>query len=362
MEDKLNFSLPKEKGGKSKANKTTITLILLLLVLTTLILLAELSGRDSTNEKKNAALSAEKTKELASKLAQRNLYKQAAMVWQDYLGKGELTDAERAKTLFQIGTLLEKAGLYEQAIESYYRSELTAKPGELEREINVHIQNCFERLGKFSVLRYELMDRTSFKETAPAGSKIVAEIGAEKFTEADIDGIIERAIDNQLASFAAFMTTEQLNEQKKNMLEQYKSPQARNQFLQTWVTEEILYRQALEDGLAEKEEVKQIIGDLTRSLLSQQLINQQLADKIHITETDLQTYYQANRDKFVMPADEDANTPPRQKSFDEARQQVMYELSNQKRQEVQQDYIKQMMDKYNVIIHTSALKQAQGDE
>ena len=45
----------------------------------------------------------------------------------------------------------------------------------------------------------------------------------------------------------------------------------------------------------------------------------------------------------------------RQKAFDEVQQQVMMMLSNQKRQDVQQDYIRQMMDKYNVIIHTSAL-------
>jgi hypothetical protein len=40
----------------------------------------------------------------------------------------------------------------------------------------------------------------------------------------------------------------------------------------------------------------------------------------------------------------------------------MSTLLNQKRQDVQQDYIKQMMDKYNVIIHTSALTGAAKDE
>ena len=30
-------------------------------------------------------------------------------------------------------------------------------------------------------------------------------------------------------------------------------------------------------------------------------------------------------------------------------------MANQKRQDVQQAYIRQMMDKYNVIIHTSVL-------
>ena len=54
--------------------------------------------------------------------------------------------------------------------------------------------------------------------------------------------------------------------------------------------------------------------------------------------------------------------PERQKSLDEVRQQVMSMLANQKRQDVQRDYIKQMMDKYNVIVHTSALGKAQENE
>ena len=43
------------------------------------------------------------------------------------------------------------------------------------------------------------------------------------------------------------MTPEQLNSQKKQALEQFKSPQARMQYLQSWIAEEILYRQALQE-------------------------------------------------------------------------------------------------------------------
>jgi hypothetical protein len=258
--------------------------------------------------------------------------------------------------LFQIGTQLEKANLYADAIEYYYRSEMAAKLDELEPQINSHIQDCFEKLGKFSALRYELMDRTAFRQSGQAGSKVVAEIGSEKITEADLDAIIENNIDNQLKPMAMFMTPEQLNNQKKEALEQFKSPQARMQFLQSWVAEEILYRQALQEQLPDKDEVKGILGQVERNVLSQQLMNEQLASKIHITDTDLQTYYTANKDKYAEPTDaNDPNSPKRQKSFDEVRQQVMMTLLNKKRQDVQQDYIKEMMDKYNVVIHTSAL-------
>jgi len=451
MEEKLDFSLPEKKKRNNLTGKLSIVLLLIIAGLMLVNMLIR-PCQQAPALQKTAGLSADQTKQLATKLAQRNLYQRAAKLWQDYLAEAKMPEPERARTLFQIGTLLEKGNLYDEAIEYYYRSEAAAKLDELEPQINAHVKDCFEKLGKFSALRYELMDRTSLKASDQAGGKVVAEIGAEKITEADLDAEIENSIDNQLSPMSAFMTAEQLNEQKKKMLEQYKSPEAKVQFLQGWLAQEILYRQALEDKLTEKLEVKKLLDEVTRGVLSQQMMNQQLADKINITETDLQTYYTANKDKYLEPAkaqishilvkdrqqgdtligrikngedfgtlakefsidettkekggkieadvttgadipvigeskelngkifaanapsvlDEPAETkkgweivkveqktPERQKSFDEVRQQVISTLLSQKRQEVQTEFIKQMMDKYNVIIHTSAMTGAQ---
>jgi parvulin-like peptidyl-prolyl isomerase len=195
--------------------------------------------------------------------------------------------------------------------------------------------------------------------------------------------------------------------------------------------------------LGEKPEVKRLVHSLTRQALSRQMLDEQLASKIHVTDTDVQTYYAANKDKYVEPArarishivasdqekadellkriqdgadfaelakesggkiDEDVRPgssvpgigdandlnaaifatdapkvldrafktekgweivrvdekhPQRQKSFDEVRQQVMMELLRRKSEEVQREYLKEMMDKHKVIVHTSALPQAQ---
>lgn len=363
MEEKLDFSLPEKKDGNSIMSKVLIILVAVMLVLVSVNLFLIVLRQNAPTGAAPSTFTSGRTKELANKLAQRNLNRQAAKVWQDYLSAGRLSDVERAKVLFQIGTQFEKANFYGDAIEYYYRSEMAAKLNELESQINSHIQDCFENLGKFSTLRYELMDRTGFKRSGQAGSKVVAEIGSEKITEADLDAIIENNIDNQLKPMAIFITAEQMNAQKKESLEQFKSSQAKMQFLQSWIGEEILYRQALQEGLADKAEVKGLLGEVERNILSQQLINQQLASKIHITDTDLQTYYAANKDKFVEPADvNDPNSTKRQKSFDEVKQEVMMDIMNKKRQDVQQDYIKEMMDKYNVVIHTAAFTGAGKNE
>jgi parvulin-like peptidyl-prolyl isomerase len=451
MQEKLDFSLPEKKQSSAAANWIVIVLLLILTALTGANLALRPTGSERLVHTSDVSLSSEQVKQLAGKLAQRGLHIRAAEVWQDYLSGAELTDAERARIIFQIGTLFEKAGIYDRAIESYYRSEAAAELPELKSQINAHVKECFEKLGKFSALRYELMDRTSIDSQPTAGTKVVAEIGPEKITEADLDAIIEDNIANQLEPMASFMSAEQLNEQKKKMLERYKDPQTKQQYLQSWLAQEVLYRQALQDELMAKPEAKKLIDQLTRGALSQLVMNNELASKINITETDIQTYYTANKDKFVDPssatishilvedeqkADEligrikggedfaelakefskDADTkadggkigaevlegslvpgigteaelnkkifaveapklldepfktekgweivkvetisPARQKELDEVRQQVMSMLTSQKSQDVQRDLIEQLMEKHNVIVHTSALSGA----
>jgi hypothetical protein len=356
MEEKLDFSLPEKKSKNSIDSKLSILLLICLIGLTLVSLFMKSPNKGLLPNKIDSSFSPEQIKELAAKLAQRNLYTRSAEVWQEYISLAGLSNTEHAKALFQIGTLYEKAGMYAEAIEYFYRSEITSKLDDLESQINLHLKDCFERLGKFSALRYELMDRTSFQQEKKAGEKIIAEIGSEKITDSDLNAIIEHTIDIQLSPMTAFMSNEQLNQQKQQMLEQYNTQTAKTQFLQSWLAQEVLYRNALEQELAREPEVKREIEELTRSVLSQQIMNRELADKINITETDLQTYYQANKDKYIEAADEeDPNSSERQKSYDEVRTQVMNELVSKKSQDIQQEYIKQLMDKYDVILHTSAL-------
>lgn len=356
-EDKLDFSLPGKKPGSRAANVVAILLLLVLVGLTAAILLRGSSA--VSPQPKATVLSAEQARQLATKLAGRNLYEQAAGMWEKYIARSGLTGTDRAKALFETGTLLEKAHRYGDAIEYFYRSEMAAKLPELESRINAHVKSCFEKSGRFSALRYELMDRTSLEGKGSAGGKVVAELGPEKITEADLDAMIEQNIDNQLEPYSAFMTAEQLASQKKKMLEQYKSPSSKQQFIEDRLGREVLYREALTQGLSDKPQVKRLLEELEREVLSRQIMNQQLADKIHITETDLRTYYEANKDKYTEeikdPNDPNAPARKRQKSFDEAGQELMSSLANEKRQDVQQAYMKEMMDKYNVVIHTSAL-------
>jgi peptidyl-prolyl cis-trans isomerase C len=451
MAEKLNFTLPEKRPRGSMAGTLMVLLLIVLVALVGTNLYVTLSGKEP-EPVAVGSLSVEQAKDLAGKLAQRGLYQQAAIAWQDYLAAAQPAAAQQAQIHFQIGGLFEKAGFYGEAIEHYYRSEAAAELEELRPQLNAHVKECFERLGKFSALRYEVMDRTSIDPSKSTGGKVVAEIGSEKITASQLDALIEESIEDQLAPMRAFMTPEQINEQKKRTLEQSRSPQAKQEFLQSWLAQEILYRQALDQQLGEKPKVKRLVHSLTRQALSRQMLDEQLASKINITDTDVQTYYAANKGQYIEPAKAkishilvndpqraddllklaregadfaelakgssldsvtketggkiaeevrpgshvpgigDANDlnaaifaadapmvldrafqtdkgweivrvdemhPARQKGFDEVRQQVMMELLRRKSQDVQRDYLKEIMDKHKVIVHTSALSPAQ---
>ena len=78
MEEKLDFSLPEKKQKNTIVNKISIALLLILVALTTANLLIGPSEKPYQSKGTAASpLSAEQTRQLAAKLAQRNLYDRA---------------------------------------------------------------------------------------------------------------------------------------------------------------------------------------------------------------------------------------------------------------------------------------------
>lgn len=301
MPDKLDFSLPKGAKKRDKAHKFNAIVFLMLIVLLGINIFLVSRVVESKGFGGVKKLSPDETKTIAQKLAERNLYEQSASVWKRYLQDADLSNAERARVLFNVGSLLQKSGEYSDAIEYYYRSEQAEKLDELESDISSHLADCFEKLNLFSARRYEMMGRINIAGGSDAG-KIVAEIGNEKISEAGLDGIIEKLIDGQLSAYSAFMAPEQVKQQKQMMLEQIKGPKAKMEFLQSWLGKEVLYRKALEDKLMESDSVKDQIQELTKALLSKEVLDKELASKVNITQTDLQLFYDGNKDNFVAPA------------------------------------------------------------
>lgn len=303
MSDKLDFSLPERKPVPDKG--TTGNRILLILILMAVIANAFMIVKNRDEPAATSvpgSLSSDEQKQLALKLEKQNLHSVATEAWKEYLKLAHPDKIEKAKIYYRIGKLHQDAKEYAQALDSYYRSESFHHASELESEIGRRTQECLEAMGKFAALRYELADRVGLNQTPEAtGEEVVAEIGTQKISKSELDRRIEASIEQQLAQFASHMTEEDRKKQKETLLSQFSSSAYRLQFLNQYVMEEILYRNARESKLAEEPETRSLLLDSERSLLARRVISKELADSIKITASDVSTYYEANKSNYMQP-------------------------------------------------------------
>jgi hypothetical protein len=354
MEQKLDFSLPSKAEKKSRGHIVGFALILVSIWLA--ILSPYILPKSRTaSEAAGSDISFQQAQDLAGKLASRGLYDRAASVLEDAASRTKLQATDLAKLYYQVAEYLAEGGKYDGAVEYYYRSEMFDKVVD-EQQMNARLKECFERMGKFSALDREIASRTSMKGAKEPDSPVVAEIGTEKITAQKLDDMIEQQIEDQMSRYAAFMKPEQISERKKEMVRQFTEPKTREKFLEGWLGQEVLYRQAMAKGLADKPEVKRMMETMSKGLAAEQAMNEEVAAKVTITETDARTWYEAHKSQYVEQG-KDPNSPPVQKSYDEAKDAVYQQLHDEKTRDVQQAYIKQLMDKFNVVVHTSAFGQ-----
>ncbi|MGB9499018.1 MAG: hypothetical protein ACKVE4_04540 [Dissulfuribacterales bacterium] len=357
MTDKLDLRLPERPvSPKASVSKTVIFINLMILVLVgaTLAIMLFRPGHGmlrGVSAKKDTALSEDVQKQVALKLEKQGLNKVAASAWEEYLAAGNSNKDQIAKIWFRIGKLYQDADTYDQALAAYYRSERISPLSEISSEISRRVQECLEAMGKFAALRDELADRVGMPQpdqdqSAPRQT-IVAEIGPQKITVSDIDHQIETVIDRQLSRMAAYLPEDVRNKQKEALLKQFSSTSQRQQFLNQYLGEEILYREARSSDLMNDPAVQSEIKDQERALLAARMVEKMYADNIKITPGDLNNYYEAHKADYMKD--------DKQKPFEAVKNEVYSALRAGKEQEVREVLLNHLKDKYDVVIHSSVL-------
>jgi len=302
MSEALEMKLP-ERGAKRKdGSKLTWLLLALVLAVAIANIVIALHAQRSNETAGPAGLSPDALKDLALRLEKQGLRQQATQGWQEYLAASGAGAEERAKIWYRIGKLRQEAGHYDDALDGYYRSEAFAKLDELRDEIGWRTQECLEAAGRFAALRYELAGRVRAGGNKDSSdSEVVAEIGPEKITKADLDRMIEEQITHQLDQLAPFLPPEERMEQKQAMLQRFSSSEQRLAMLQQFLAEELLYRRARLLKLAENVQTRDLLKDLERKVLARRALEAELAEKIKITPGDIETYFQAHKSEYVQP-------------------------------------------------------------
>ena len=370
MSKELDLSVPEtgKKSGKTSMKWAYVLLSLLLLVslLNTVILYKKKSGFSGSEN--GLTLPPEELKELALKLEKQSLNLQAVDAWKQYLSVSSPDKDETAKIWYRIGKIYQAKDDYNNALDAFYRSESFSKPFDIRDEINRRIQECLESAGKFAALRYELGERVgedlnakgTNKNNGPgAGDQIVAEIGSYKITREDLDKKIEKLIASRISGLSRYLPPDQINKEKENLLKQYSTENGRRMFLEQYIVEEILYRKAREDRLAETQEVKDALWDMEKNYLASKVLENAYANEIKLTSTDVKDYYEANKGKYVR---KDKGGKEQQLAFDDVKDRVTLDLMSEKEKDVQKNLIAQLREKYNVVVHNSALSPTENAE
>jgi len=352
MATEVNLSLPQRSGRRNSQGPVLLVLICVMIAIsaTTLVVLVF----DRTASRKTwTGLDRHELEDLAITLEQRHLYDAAAGAWREYLDEGGRNRREQGAIWYRIGKSYEEAGQYESALDAYYRSERLGADEEIALDRGLRIQESRERLGKFAALRSELSSRTS---VGSPNEEVVAEIGVTKIRKSDLDAMIQERIADELASYRGIMTEDELNAQKEKLFSAYATGEQRSRMLTQYIARELLSRKAREDGLADDPDVRRRILDSESGLLAGEELSSVIADRVHITDADLRSYFSNHVGQYV----DNESDPPIQRSFEEAKNDVYADLYAERAGAVQNDLMNELRDRYDVVIHQSALTDAAG--
>lgn len=307
MSSELNLSVPEVSNSKSGKPSKTVTVLLALVLIAVIINIGIVFLLNANrNASVNSFLPQATQKKLALKLEEQGLYDTAIEAWKVYLAEAAHSAKDRAMIWYRIGKLYQKKGDYEHALSGYYRSESHANVEDISDEIARNVSECLELMGKFTALSHELRDRVGMAPDSDNGKKtsdetVLAEIGPQKITRQDFKQHIESQIDRQMAQFASHLPLEQRNKQKEALLKQVASPEKFKMLLNQYVLEEVLYRKAREENLTDDPEIRSLLSAQEKALLSRMVIEKEYKRKINITDSDLETYYKANEDHYIVP-------------------------------------------------------------
>lgn len=351
MRNDLGLNVPGRGDRSDRPGRFQMALIAAVIAVLLALVMMFGFGEKRASRAETGGLSAKKLEALALKFENQKLPEAAARAWTEYLGAASLGDEEAAQVWFRVGKLYQEGTDYERAIEAYYRSEALAKVPDLETELGQRTTACLEAMGKFAAADQNLVERTAVvaakPDTSKAGKEVLAEIGTQKITRADLNQIIESEVDAQLSQMSGGFSAEEKAAEKKRILDGIAKQGGRDKLLEQFVAEELLYRFAVEQKLGDDPEVRALTRNLERKILSQKLMDREFARRIVIDPAGVRQYYDAHKDEFKKDG--------AQLTFEQAKDQAAAALRFQRAMEVQQQVLGQLRDKYNVVIHTAKL-------
>lgn len=302
------------------------------LVFTTIIFSLGIVLATGCGTKSGPKVLGDKVREYANDLYNRELFKQAIEQYKLYLSNYDVSNKEQANINYIIGDIyFDRLKDYENALASYLKVKHFYPESSLIEEINKKVVACLERLERSVDAQQALKETTSLDPGSVAPNRpgeVIARIGNRNITMGDLNF--------------------EINQLPPNMRQQFADRNKKLEFLNQYLTTEMLFNSAKREGLDNDKEVLEQAFQAKKRFMVYKLLEQRVAQNIQTTETDLQLYYEANKDQYT-EKDKDGNVL-REKSIAEVRDQVARDYYQKRYLDESQRLISRMMEAESVRI------------
>ncbi|MDZ7292433.1 MAG: hypothetical protein ONB44_22140 [candidate division KSB1 bacterium] len=277
-------------------------------------------------------LPADRVREFANVLYNRDLYKQAIAEYERYLHGYPLDEREQANISYTIANIyFERVHDYESALAYYLRVQELYPKSELVKESGKRIVECLERLQR-SADAQQALEESTFLDTSQVTKKhpgiVIAKIGSREITSGDLEHEIKRL--------------------PPYLQSQIKDKSKRVEFLRQYVATELFYDAAKRKGLDKNPEVLEAAFQAKKGYMVQKYLEEEIAGKIDLKENDLELYYRANLNRYTRT--DSTSKKKQQLSFAEVKTQVAQDYIRDKQQEKYNELIDRMLRAESVQI------------
>ncbi|MEZ4271011.1 MAG: hypothetical protein R3C68_06135 [Myxococcota bacterium] len=254
-------------------------------------------------------------RELASKLKTAGALEQSALMYERYMQHSSVADATRAKIAYSVGQMYLDAGRHNEALRWFYEAE-SYNTGLMQEALGKKIVHSLESLGRFHAAQAALQSHVGLNESPevqhPKEDEVVARIGKDDIYRSDV--------------------TRALDDLPVQMQKAFTDNAGKADFLHKYVADELLWRKAQRLEYDTKPEVRRQLQAVLKQLVISRFINDEVLGKINPDASDVQTFYNANLQRYGAK-DADGKHPNKPKPFEDVKQQVEQDYRSYKFQE-----------------------------
>jgi len=336
---------PKGLKQKNQGIKTLLGVILLVqLAILTVVIVMNPTGDTTSVDRSGDPKAANDIKSAALALEDKGLDKEAADQWELYLTDVP-NSGEKPQILYRIGNLRMKCGDWGQAVSAFVCAEQAAENDkELSRKIGPKMIESLRSLGRYGEIGRELSRRVEIGGENTKKGKVLATFAGEAITEADLDRMVERRVDQMLSLNGGS------GADRASILSDLAQPDRRMAMFQELLQTELFSRRARDLDIDKEKDFARSLELMEQNLLSSFLLRKTL-DKVQPTDVDLKSYYTAFKNEYKDP--ESDKIP----QFEEVEDRVYRDYVNKKNRELMEGLFQDLMARYDVKLIDSPQQQ-----